>query len=170
MLVAFSEGVFREQPGHNVVEPCHTRLARSTDQGDSWTLEPLEPFAATGRPVPARSPIDFGAAGLALRVVGTGYHGNDYPSGALFHSGGQGHSWKGPFALTGLEACPELSGWETTARTDAVVESPAAACCCSRPAAMAGSRIAPSVPAPATAGVRSGSSAGWHHPAIRRGP
>ena len=53
MLVAFSEGPFREQPGHNVLEPCRTRLARSTDQGDTWTLEPLEPFAASGRPGPA---------------------------------------------------------------------------------------------------------------------
>ncbi len=102
MLVAFSEGAFREQPGHNVVEPCHARLARSTGQGDAWTLDPLAPFAANVRPGPARIPIDLGASRWAMRVVGTAYHGNDGPTDALFHSGNRGHSWEGPFAMTGL--------------------------------------------------------------------
>ena len=124
MLAAFTEGGFRELAGHNLVEPCRTRLARSMDQGDSWCLEPVMPFVANCQPTPPLDPIDFGAPGLALRVVGTAYHGSDCPTGAFYSSGDRGRTWAGPFALSGLAGCPELAGWEITARTDALVEGP----------------------------------------------
>jgi hypothetical protein len=124
MLVAFTVGGFRELPGHNIVEPYRTLQARSLDQGDSWTLAPDEPFPSAGQPARSPAPIDFTTPGLALRVVGAGYHGSDRPTGAFFHSRDRGHSWRGPFALTGLTDCRELHGWQITARTDVLVEGP----------------------------------------------
>lgn len=124
VLVAFSVGAFREQPGHNIEGPIRTLLARSLDQGETWVSDGDEPFAFQAAPRPLATPLAFESSGAALRVVGTGYHGSDCPSGAFFQSSDRGRSWRGPFALTGLLEAPELAGWEITARTDVLEEGP----------------------------------------------
>jgi len=120
ILVGFTVGALEEQPGHNILEPYRSLLARSMDQGETWTLvEPDHFVGATSEAAALADQIDFRAPGLALRVEGTGYHGSDDPAGALWVSEDRGEHWRGPYALG---PWPEVAGMEITSRTDYVVE------------------------------------------------
>ena len=124
-LVGFTVGGFHEQPGHNILEPYRSVLARSVDKGETWTL--VEPANFVGRGAEVQeSPghIDFAAGGVAVRVVGTSYHGSSIPSGAFFVSPDRGDTWQGPYAFGSLAQHAKLKGLEITSRTDYVVDGP----------------------------------------------
>ena len=86
-------------------------LVRSTDAGESWTLEDPENYVGDGgEPVECPGGIDFSNPDLAIRCVGAYYHGAEDPEGAFFVSQGRGRSWKGPYRFNGLNDAPELAG------------------------------------------------------------
>lgn len=127
ILVGFTEGEWEEKPGHNINEPYRSMLAKSADQGDSWSVYEPTPFVSTDATArPLKDELDLTDPGLALRVIGDTYHGSNRPEGAFLLSTDRGARWQGPFALTGLADCPELAGKAITARTDYVVMGPRA--------------------------------------------
>ena len=125
ILAGFTVGDFEEKPGHNINEPYRSLLARSVDQGDSWTVVCPENFV--GSAAEARPPdheIGFTDPGFAMRVEGKGYHGSNRPTGAFYVSHDRGCSWRGPYTFGSLRDCPELHSLEITSRTDYQVEGP----------------------------------------------
>jgi hypothetical protein len=124
-LVGFTVGAFEETPGHNIQEPYRAVLAKSLDQGESWTL--IEPKGFVGSDAETRAvsdEIDFTNPAFAMRVVGTGYHGSTRHKGAFLVSNDRGDTWLGPYSFGDLADCRELGGLQITARTDYVVEGP----------------------------------------------
>jgi hypothetical protein len=123
LLVGFTTGGYRVQPGHNIVMPYRSLLARSQDGGETWQVEESVNFVGRSAGLAAPStPIDFSAPGFALRVFGTGYHGCEDGRGGFFFSNDKGRSWQGPYALAGLSEEPALQRMELTPRTDYLVE------------------------------------------------
>ncbi len=121
ILVGCALGEYKEQPGHNIVEPYRSVLVRSTDAGESWTLEDPESFVGdVTNAVACPGGIDFANPDFAMRCVGSAYHGSDDKDGALFVSTNRGHAWRGPFRFNGLNDEPEQAGREQTPRTDYV--------------------------------------------------
>lgn len=119
ILVGLTVGLFEEKPGHNINEPYRSVLARSPDQGDSWTLvEPKNFVGCPADPTAVTDRIDFASPGFAMRVVGSGYHGSYRPAGAFLVSTDRGDTWRGPHSFGALVDSPELQGLEITARTD----------------------------------------------------
>ena len=125
ILAGFTLGGFDEQPGHNIREPYRSILARSRNEGDTWTAVEPENFVGRAAGV-SGSPggFDFTAFGFAMRVVGTGYHGSDNPAGAFYASDDRGDTWRGPFSFGSLADHTELLGLEITSRTDYIVSGP----------------------------------------------
>ncbi len=124
LLVGFTQGPYQEQPGHNIAgltdeyEGYRSGLARSLDGGDTWSVEYPQPFIETDAPVQELpTPLDLAADGLALRMIGAGYHGSRRPEGAFLVSTDRGRTWAGPFRLTGLMDTPPLHGMQFTGRT-----------------------------------------------------
>ena len=68
--------------------------------------------------------VDFTDPGFAMRIEGTGYHGNTRDKGAFYISRDRGSNWLGPFSFNNLTDCPELKSLEITARTDYCIEGP----------------------------------------------
>jgi hypothetical protein len=123
ILVGLTTGAYSEQPGHNIQEPYRSLLARSVDQGDSWTVvRPATFVGSRAETEPLTESIDFTHPGFALRVVGTGYHGSARPAGAFYASLDRGSRWQGPYGFGSLGDCRELQDLEITSRTDYVVE------------------------------------------------
>ena len=128
LLIGFTRGTFlRADKGHQCTydQPFESHLARSTDDGASWTTWQPSGYAGNLNPAeaqPLRSGLDFSGAGFVLRAEGAGYHGNR--AARWFHSDDRGASWHGPHAFTGLLDHPELAGKEFTARTSYFVDGP----------------------------------------------
>jgi hypothetical protein len=123
MLVGLTTGGYRVQPGHNIEPPYRSLLARSLDGGQSWQVEEPQGFVDEDAALrPLTTALDFLAPGFALRVTGTGYHGNSEGRGGFFVSTDRGRRWQGPYAFTGLDDDPQLCGFELTPRTDYLVE------------------------------------------------
>jgi hypothetical protein len=128
ILVGFSRGKFDERSGHNTTgqaEPASgidSLLGRSLDGGQTWTVEDPANFVGQGgKTMPAPGGIDFTGSGFALRAEGIGYHGSDAPGGRFYYSEDRGHTWKGPFAFTGLMDDPNLTDRDCTTRTGYLV-------------------------------------------------
>jgi hypothetical protein len=124
--VAFVTGQFQPREGHNLVPPFTNRLARTTDGGDTWTLENPPGFFQTGKeivPLPEAG-IDFSHPDLALRIVSDGYHAGGPTDGGLCVSTDRGRSWSGPYPLPAETTSP-FRDWrhDLTARTDYLVLS-----------------------------------------------
>ena len=124
LLVGFTEGSFVEQPGHNIAgltdlgDGYRSGLARSLDGGYTWSVEYPHPFVDNQTPAGMlTTPLDLSADGLALRVIGTGYHGSKRPEGAFLVSQDCGVNWSGPYQLTALMDEPQLRGMHFTGRT-----------------------------------------------------
>jgi hypothetical protein len=125
ILVGLTCGPFEEKSGHNIGEPYRSILARSGDQGETWTT--VEPANFVGSHAEVRCPtdkIDFTHPGFAMRIVGTGYHGSTSADGAFYVSSNRGDTWQGPCSFGSLTDHPELRGLDITSRTDYVVQGP----------------------------------------------
>jgi hypothetical protein len=125
IIVGYTFGDFVEQKGHNIAKPYRNGLARSTDNGETWTsTEPREWVEMEKDPIPPAEKLNFTDPDLAMRVTGTGYHGKWDNRGAWFYSYDRGHNWNGPCAFSGLHGHPELEGKSFSSRTDYIVEGP----------------------------------------------
>lgn len=129
ILVGFTQGDFRLQPGHNIAGRQDTMLARSVDGGMNWKmfdpqnlLDDTNPkFLGEGKTKLSQS-LDFRHRDFALRIFAHGYHGNDDPEGGFFYSLNRGQDWLGPHPLTGLSDSPELKDHKFSPRTDYLVQ------------------------------------------------
>ncbi len=136
ILVGFSAGYYKDNgPERHAIDhdkPEEHLLARSTDGGQTWTIEDpskqgalipvgkaLHGIALPGlverpwRDCPGG--IDFSHPDFALTVRMTDAHGGQ---SRFYYSTDRGHSWKGPFRLPLVDQ-PGIS-----ARTDYVVNGP----------------------------------------------
>ena len=139
--MGFTDGEWVQLEGHNTVEPYTSHLSRSLDGGRTWANEtPTNYVGNCPPPVAPPGGIPFTDPSFALRVIGTGYHGNEQPGGAFLYSTDRGHSWEGPFSFGDLTNHPELAGMEMTPRTQVA--------CPAHPAGRVAARIEGS-PAPA---------------------
>lgn len=93
--------------GHNIREPFHYGLARSLDNGSTWTRENCPDFSEIGvLPMPEYNPDHI------YRFGGDFDHGGiEQLDGNVFSSPDFGRTWQGPYSLTGLD---DLRGWCTT--------------------------------------------------------
>lgn len=124
-VVAFTVGGFVEKKGHNISDPYHTMLARTTDGGEMWSpFRPAHFVDSDAKACPLDQSLDFTDPGLALRFAGVGYHAGKRPEGVMFLSHNRGATWEGPYTLGQLMEHSELQGREFTARTDYVVCGP----------------------------------------------
>ncbi len=129
VLVAYTQGDFEIDRGHNIAGRQDTMLSRSKDGGETWEMfdpegfldDENEKYKAKGKK-PLTEPLDFTHADFALRIFATGYHGNDDPEGGFFYSYDRGQSWKGPYSLTGLNDHPEIKGKKLSPRTDYLIQ------------------------------------------------
>ena len=118
ILVGFTVGAFAEQKGHNIQIPYRSLLARSLDGGQSWQVEEPDNYVGQeGVIKPLPSPIDFANPNLAIRMVGTGYHGNEVAQGCFYYSTNRGRNWLGPFAWMGLAQESVLQDKDLTPRS-----------------------------------------------------
>jgi hypothetical protein len=104
---------------HRCNHDSRSVLLRGTDAGDHWTMEDPDHFVGDGDPVVAcPGGIDFSHPDLALRCIGSTYHGREDKLGAFLVSTNRGRAWGGPFRFNGLNTAPEQAGREQTPRTD----------------------------------------------------
>lgn len=122
LLVGCSVGDFQAQAGHDIAGDIHNVLLRSLDGGESWAIQSPQGYSPPPPAVnsPTR-PVNFCADDLAIRVIGSGYHGIDEPRGGWLVSEDRGHTWHGPYRFNGLEACESLRGLDMTPRTDYLI-------------------------------------------------
>ncbi|MCA9040464.1 MAG: exo-alpha-sialidase [Planctomycetaceae bacterium] len=130
IVVAYTQGDFIVQGGHNITGRQDTLLSRSKDGGQTWEMYDPEGFLDDdnkqflgGGKTNLTEPIDFTHPGFALRIFATGYHGNDDPTGGFYYTYNKGQDWNGPYHLTGLLDHPELKGKELNPRTDYLVQN-----------------------------------------------
>lgn len=115
ILVGLSRSPYLEKPGHNNGEGGRYVLARSTDGGQTWTLEDPDNFVGDGGALtPSPGGINFAHPDFAM-IVRKAY---------FFISTDRGHRWQGPFRFGDLMNCPELKGLSNTSRTDYLVNGP----------------------------------------------
>jgi len=124
ILVGLTVGPYEVKTGHNLGEPYTSLLSRSLDGGETWeSIDPENYIGDGGELVALDYPMDIHHPDFALRVTGKGYHGNDLPEGGFYYSLDRGVSWKGPYALKGLESIPALDSLELSPRTDYIINS-----------------------------------------------
>lgn len=128
ILVGYTQGDYAVEDGHNITGMQETLLSRSVDGGETWTMYDPEDFLDDGNItwVPKNKktleqPINFHHKGFAMRITGTGYHGNDDPEGGFYYSYDRGKTWRGPYFLGRINEHPELKGKAIVARTDYIV-------------------------------------------------
>ena len=116
IVVGFTDATFGVQPNGEVVdskEPFYDRQARTTDGGQTWTVEPrrtLAPSLPGGqRAAPLKDPVDFRAPNFAM-MFRFGDH-NRGPSW-FYVSTDRCRTWKGPYTL------PAFGQRGIAARTD----------------------------------------------------
>ena len=116
ILVSYVVGGFDPKSDDHSIDYSQEMLkgfSRSTDGGETWTVEPAQHnFADECLPVPDGG-FDFTAPGFALRVgnASVSIHGRAYTV-----SYDRGHSWTGPYAL------PDF-GRHLTCRTCYLIEN-----------------------------------------------
>lgn len=104
---------------HRCNHDSRSVLLRGTDAGDHWTMEDPDHFVGDGDPVVAcPGGIDFSHPDLALRCIGSAYHGSEDQLGAFLVSTNRSRAWGGPFRFNGLNTAAEQAGREQTPRTD----------------------------------------------------
>ncbi len=131
ILIGFTQGAaFFGGAGHqlNTQAPQQSRLARSSDGGESW--QTYAPERYQGDPgfrfddaVALKEPLDFTHPGFVMRVEGHGYHGN--AGQHWLYSLDKGLTWHGPHTFGALLAHAELEGRQFTSRTAYLVNGSA---------------------------------------------
>ncbi|MBE0697045.1 MAG: exo-alpha-sialidase [Anaerolineaceae bacterium] len=126
ILTGCSTGKLLVQPGHNITGTVDSILLRSQDGGETWTAERPPNFVGDGDKLCLlEEALDFTSPGLALRMIGIGYHGCAEKRGGFFASLDRGVNWSGPFFFNGLQETTELRGLELSPRTDYLVKGAA---------------------------------------------
>jgi hypothetical protein len=119
ILTGCSIGKLLVQPGHNISGAIDSILLRSLDGGNTWAVERPQNFVGDGADLSQlEKALDFSSPGLALRMIGIGYHGCAEKRGGFFVSLDRGANWTGPYFFNGLQEAPELRGLELSPRTD----------------------------------------------------
>jgi len=112
ILVGFHLGYYKAKTNdHSIARdrPSRSVLARSTDGGETWTMEDPDNFVGDGKEtVPCPGNINFANPDFAMRVGGNRF----------FISYDRGHKWQGPYML------PDFGGKKLTSRTDYIVNGP----------------------------------------------
>ncbi len=128
ILVGFTGGEYRSQPGHSISGIQQSLFSRSRDGGETWEIYKPDNFMddenerwAPSEKEYLEKPIDFKHNGFAMRVFATGYHGNNDPQGGFYYSYDRGATWQGPYYLGNINDHYELRGHSITARTDYIV-------------------------------------------------
>lgn len=128
LLVGFTQGDYDSVDGHNIKGIEESKFARSRDGGESWEMFDPDNFLddENVKWLPQgkkklTSPIDFKHGGFAMRVFGTGYHGNDDPAGGFYYSYDRGATWNGPYYLGDINSHEALRDKALTPRTDYLV-------------------------------------------------
>lgn len=118
LLVGFVLGYYKgNEEGHSIdrEKPEASVLARSTDGGETWTLEDPEGYVGDGeKPVPSPGGIRFGHPDFAMRVGNHTLIQLRDKEGQFFVSYTRGKSWEGPYLFPSF-------GFELTSRTDYLV-------------------------------------------------
>jgi hypothetical protein len=115
ILVAFTQGDYQEQDGHNLGANEVFVQARSLDGGQSWTRE--NPGLSKGDvATPPPGGINFAHPDFALR--------SPFNTSGFSFSYDRGRTWQGPYSWGNLMADPQLAGKENTKRTDYMVNGP----------------------------------------------
>jgi len=136
ILVGFGAGFYKYLgPDRHAIDrerPEYHMLARSTDGGETWTLEhpgaqgmlvgasgmrhgTLPPELREPEPVDLSEPIDFTHADIAVTVR---MADKDSGQSRFYVSYDRGHRWRGPFRL------PQCGQVGIAARTDVIVDGP----------------------------------------------
>lgn len=115
IVVGFTVGYYRKNPtgGHDIDrdKPSVPRQARSTDGGETWTVEIPSYVDQDGNQTAAtelQQPIDFSNPDVALKLKG----------GNVYYSVDRCRSWTGPYTL------PTFGRRNLQARTDYILEGP----------------------------------------------
>ena len=126
ILVGFTRVEFAATSGHNIKEgaPRLSMLARSRDGGHTWQVFDPQNYVGDGgsKSIPTEA-INFKAPGFAMRVFGTGYHGNEDPEAGFYFSYDRGDNWQGPYALGNIAGRDRFKECSLTPRTDYLVMS-----------------------------------------------
>lgn len=131
ILVGFTQGDFLVKDSHNITGIEESHFARSLDGGETWTTFDPDNFLdddnvkwlPKGKTM-LQEPMDFSNDGFAMRLFGTGYHGNDDPKGGFYYSYDRGATWKGPHFLGTIPEQPMFEGMDMCPRTDYIITGP----------------------------------------------
>lgn len=111
IVVGFTLSYYQDKELHHSQDetrPSISVLARSTDGGETWTMEDPDNFVGDdGRPEINTNPINFKHAEFALRSIQNRY----------FYSYDRCRTWRGPFLF------PDFGNLKLTSRTDYVVNN-----------------------------------------------
>ncbi len=115
IVVGFTVGYYLKNPtgGHDIdpSKPSVPRQARSTDGGQTWSVEVPTYVGEDGKqadPVELSEPVDFGNPDVALKLAG----------GNVYYSADRCRTWTGPYLL------PKFGRQELLSRTDYIIEGP----------------------------------------------
>ena len=122
ILTGCSTGRLLVQPGHNIDVDVDSILLRSKDGGETWAAErPGNYVGDQGALRVLNQALDFSTPGLALRMIGSGYHGCEEKRGGFYASLDRGAALDRALLLNGLQESSELRGLALTPRTDYLV-------------------------------------------------
>ncbi|MGH9632853.1 MAG: hypothetical protein ACRD7E_31500, partial [Bryobacteraceae bacterium] len=120
ILVGFSAAYFKRMPPdrhqYDSAKPEEPRLARSTDGGETWTIEAprslLPPEQGGKDTAPLREPMNFHAPGFAMTLRFTDV---DVGPSRLWFTYDKGKTWRGPHEF------PMFGRLGIAARTDYII-------------------------------------------------
>ena len=128
ILVGFTRGEHAERGGHNITGIEESLFSRSRDGGETWEMFKPADFMdddnikwSPEEKKRLETPLNFEHEGFAMRLFGTGYHGNDDPEGGFYYSYDRGATWEGPWYLGEMHKHEEFRDHKITARTDYIV-------------------------------------------------
>jgi len=121
ILVGFMFGDYVAQSSfHNMDFATEKHnLARSTDGGQTWTLQGPSNTSGSGTIMPPPGGINFAHPDFAMRCFQVG------AEGVFYYSYDRGYNWHGPYSFGNLKQQSELASyWHLSLRTDYIVNGP----------------------------------------------